>query len=188
MIARHTVAGALLVALTGAFITAVPSAAQSTGPEHAGFDATAPRDGHYHHGELGEMLMALETSIRCNCGCGLDVHSCQFQMQCGVSPVWSKRMRDALERGESVEAIRAGFVAEYGPTVLMAPPPEGFNLVGYLLPAAAILTAGMLVGLIARGNAQRRAAVAPVEAVDPEREAKLQAALKELDELESPDW
>ena len=87
-------AAALLAALV-----ATPAAAQSTGPEHAGFDPNAPRDGHYHEGEIGEKLLALESALKCNCSCGLDVHSCQFQMQCGTSPVWSIRIRESLEAG-----------------------------------------------------------------------------------------
>jgi hypothetical protein len=68
----------------------------------------------------------------------------------------------------------------------MLPPPEGFNLLGYLLPAVAILTAGMIVGVIARGGATRGAVVAgPLTDEDAER---LRAAMEKLDEDESPDW
>jgi len=162
-------------------------AAQSTGPAHAGYDPNAPRDGHVHVGELGEKLLILESALKCDCGCGLDVHSCQFQMQCGTSPVWSKRIRDSLEAGESVDAIQAGFVADFGATVLMAPPPEGFNLVGYLLPAIAILTAGMLVGLVTRRGSNGSELV-PVDSPTDDQAARLQEAMRKLDELESPDW
>jgi cytochrome c-type biogenesis protein CcmH/NrfF len=136
---------------------------------------------------LGEKLMILETALKCECGCGLDVHSCQFQMQCGTSPVWSQRIRASLEAGESVEAIQASFVADFGTTVLMMPPAEGFNLLGYLLPAVAILTAGMLVGLIARGRATGEA-VAAAGVLSEEDEARLRAAMQKLDADESPDW
>jgi cytochrome c-type biogenesis protein CcmH/NrfF len=175
--------------LTAAFLFAAAPAvsAQSTGPSHAGYDPNAPVGGHFHEGELGEKLMLVETSLKCQCGCGLDVHSCQFQMQCGESPVWSLRIRESLERGESVEAIRAGFVSEFGTEVLMLPPAEGFNILGYLLPAVAILTAGMFVGVIARGNSTR-ARLAPVEQVSDAEEERLRAAMRKLDADESPDW
>jgi cytochrome c-type biogenesis protein CcmH/NrfF len=165
---------------------AAPVAGQSTGPSHAGYDPTVAVGGHFHEGELGEKLMAIESALKCNCSCGLDVHSCQFQMQCGTSPVWTNRIRTALEAGQSVEAIKASFVADFGTEVLMLPPPEGFNLLGYLLPAVAILTAGMIVGVIARGGATRGAVVAgPLTDEDTER---LRAAMEKLDEDESPDW
>lgn len=179
--------GTLTAVMAFGLVSALPAAAQSRGPSHAGFDPNAPMGGHYHEGEIGEKLMVLEKALKCNCGCGLDVHSCQFQMQCGTSPVWSQRIRAALEAGQDVETIQAGFVAEFGGTVLMAPPPEGFNLVGYLLPGFAILTAGMLVGLIARGGTSSPR-LAPIAQPTDDQSERLQAALRTLDETEGPDW
>lgn len=164
-----------------------PANAQSKGPTHAGFDPNAPIGGHYHEGELGDKLMVLESALKCNCGCGLDVHTCQFQMQCGTSPVWSQRIRASLEQGDSVEVIQAGFVSDFGKAVLLAPPVEGFNLVAYFLPVLGIVTAGMLIGLLTRGGTRREDLV-PVEAVSDEEAKKLQDAMRKLDEMESPDW
>ena len=145
-------------------------------------------EGHYHEGELGRQFLEIEQSLKCNCGCGLDVHSCQFQMQCGTSPVWSQQILADLEKGMTPEAIRASFVAEYGPTVLMAPPPEGFNLVGYLLPSIALIGAGMLVLLVIRKGSSRQLEVATVEQVSDEEQARLTAAMRSLEQEESPDW
>lgn len=178
------------VALSAAVIALAGAASargQSTGPIHEGYDPTVQAGGHYHEGELGEKLMVLETALKCNCGCGLDVHSCQFQMQCGVSPVWSARIREALQAGEPVEAIQASFVADYGTEVLMMPPAEGFNLLGYFLPAMAIVAAAALVGIVARGNSTR-AALTPVADISEAEQARLLEALKKLDVEESPDW
>lgn len=183
---RRTTIAALSAAAI-AVLGVAPLEGQSTGPRHEGYDPTVSAGGHYHEGELGEKLMILETALKCECGCGLDVHSCQFAMQCGTSPVWSARIREALEAGESVEAIQASFVADYGTEVLMMPPAEGFNLLGYFLPAMAILAAGVLVGIIARGN-ETRQALAPVSELSDDEEARLQAAMKTLDAEESPDW
>jgi cytochrome c-type biogenesis protein CcmH/NrfF len=176
------------IALATLALAAAPVLGQSTGPSHAGFDPNAPTGGHYHEGEIGEKLMLLETSLKCDCGCGLDVHSCQFQMQCGTSPVWSVRIREALERGETVEAIQAGFVADFGTRVLMAPPREGFNLVGYFLPAVGILTIGMLVGLLIRSGAAGRPRPAAATRIDEHDEARLREALRKLEAEETPDW
>ncbi|HSG09049.1 MAG TPA: cytochrome c-type biogenesis protein CcmH [Longimicrobiales bacterium] len=145
-------------------------------------------EGHYHEGELGLAYLEIEQSLKCNCGCGLDVHSCQFQMQCGTSPAWSQEILADLENGMTPEAIRASFVAEYGPTVLMAPPPEGFNLVGYLLPSFALIGAGMLVLLLIRAGSSRQAEVATVREVSDEEQARLSAAMRSLEDEESPDW
>ena len=176
-----------VILILSALLLVAPVRAQSTGPSHAGFDPNASLGGHYHEGELGDKLLGLESDLKCNCGCGLDLHSCQFQMQCGVSPVWSKRIRDALESGETVEAVEAGFVADFGTTVLLAPPAEGFNLVGYLLPVVAILGAGMLLGLLVRGGAVSGEYV-PVTEPSDEDVVRLREELRKLDEAESPDW
>jgi cytochrome c-type biogenesis protein CcmH/NrfF len=176
-----------LFAIAAMGLLVVPVHAQSTGPSHAGFDPNAPMGGHFHEGEIGEKLMLLETNFKCNCSCGLDVHTCQFNMQCGVSPVWTQRIRESLERGETMEVIEANFVAEFGKTVQMAPPMEGFNLFAYFLPVIAIVTAGMLIGLITRGGMSREGLV-PVEDPSEDEVTKLREAMKKLDELESPDW
>lgn len=177
----------MLAAAALALGLVVPASAQSTGPAHTGYDPTAPLGGHYHEGLTGEQWLIVERSIKCLCSCNLDTHSCQFQMQCDTSPGFSQRIRQELDAGWSVEQIQAGFVADYGTQVLMAPPPEGFNLVGYFLPAVAILAAGMLITLVARGN-MKRVGPAPVMDVDEEDAERLRAEWQKLDESERPDW
>jgi cytochrome c-type biogenesis protein CcmH/NrfF len=165
-----------------------PLHAQSSGTVQARYGPNAVVNPHIHEGEMGELWLAIERNLRCNCSCGLDVHSCQYQMQCDVSPVWSARIRQSLEAGQSREAIEASFVADFGRTVLMTPPPEGFNLVGYFLPAVAIITAGMLIGLVVRRGSTYRRGPAPVTELDDEDEERLRTALRRLDETEGPDW
>lgn len=170
---------------------AVPLAARAqASPAQQGFDPNHPAGGHYHVGEIGEKWLVLEQNIRCRCGtCSLDLHTCQFQMQCDTSPAWSKRIYRELESGETVEAIQAGFVADYGTGILVTPPAEGFNLVGYLLPSVAIVTAGMLIGLIVRAQAgNREPGPTPVQELDEDDALKLRDALRRLDESEGPDW
>ena len=185
--ALPTLGSAALAGLV-ALAPAAPLQAQSTGPVHRGYDPNAVIGGHFHNGELGDLALLIERNLKCNCGCGLDVHSCQFQMQCGTSPVWSERIRQSLAAGETPEAIEAGFVADFGTAVLMSPPAEGFNLVGYLLPSVAIITAGMFIGLFLRGRAGGRERPEPVTELDDEDAERLQAALRTLDETEGPDW
>jgi cytochrome c-type biogenesis protein CcmH len=176
-----------LLALVLLAIGAPKAWAQSTGPVHTGYDPTAPIGGHYHEGPIGDMWLAIERGLKCNCSCTMDTHSCQFQMQCAVSPGWSERIRRDLEAGQTPEAIEASFVADYGMTVLMAPPPEGFNLVGYLLPGLTIVAAAGFIGLVARGN-MRRNPPAPVTEIADEDAERLRAEWQKLDEAESPDW
>jgi len=175
--------GSTAVATTFAMALAAPVYAQT-----AAYSAAPTPGGHYHEGEIGEKLLMVEHALRCNCSCGLDVHSCQFQMQCGTSPGWTQRIMTQLQAGESEDAILAGFVADFGGTVLMSPPPEGFNLVGYFLPAVAIVTAGMLIGMFAKGRpGLRPAPVSDLDLADEDAE-RLRAELRHLDETEGPDW
>jgi cytochrome c-type biogenesis protein CcmH/NrfF len=104
---------------------------------------------HIHEGPNADAHLRVEKAIRCNCGCLLDLHLCQTQMQCEVSQGWSQRILRELNRGDPEETVLAGFAAEFGPTVLMSPPRSGLNLLGYFLPWMAILlTAGVLGSLL----------------------------------------
>jgi cytochrome c-type biogenesis protein CcmH/NrfF len=73
----------------------------------------------------------------------------------------------------------------YGERVLMAPLRQGFNWVGYIMPFAALITAGGIVAVLIRkwGAASRqtepRAATAtPIDATPEELEA-LKAAMRD---------
>lgn len=114
--------------------------------------AAEPPEGAWHHiheGPNADAHLRLEKAIRCNCGCLLDLHLCQTQMQCEVSQGWSQRILRELNRGDSEEIVLAGFATEFGPAVLMSPPRSGLNLLGYFFPWAAILlTAGGLTSLL----------------------------------------
>jgi len=145
-------------------------------------------EGHYHEGELGLKYLEIEQSLKCSCGCGLDVHSCQFQMQCDTSPNWSLRIKDGLEKGLTPEAIQASFVADFGPAVLLAPPPQGFNLVGYFLPSFALISAGVMVLLLIRRGGGRDLEAAPLAEISDEDEERLANELRLMEQGESPDW
>ena len=180
----------LITAAALAATLSLPAGESPAAPVEAMYAQVQQSVLHNHEGELGAKYLMVERAIKCQCGCGLDVHSCQFQMQCGTSPGWSERIRTSLEQGMTPEAIQAGFVAEFGPTVLMAPPAEGFNLVGYLLPAVAIVTAGMLVGLLATGGFRREdeEELEPVRELSDEQARLLREEMRRMEEAESPDW
>lgn len=66
--------------------------------------------------------------------------------------------------------------------------PKGFNLVGYLPPAFAMVTAGIIVGLLTRGGIRNRKNLAPVQEISPEDQARLETELRRLAEAEDSDW
>lgn len=166
-------------------LATTPLAAQTTGPEHTGYDPTVVYS-HSHNGPLGEKLRFLEESLKCSCGCTLDLHTCQLNMQCGISPAWSQRILAQLEEGRTEEQILDGFVADYGKAVLIAPPLEGFNWVGYLTPAMALLMGGALVGMVLKRNT--RASGVHAEVGTPVSDAdwdRLQAEIRKIEDEEA---
>lgn len=169
----------LAMVLASAPLASAPQDAISV-PDRMGYNPAFKYE-HRHDIPQGDKLLYVETQLRCNCGCGLNLHLCQFQMQCGTSPVWSQRALRELQAGSSEDAVLAGFVSDFGEAVLMAPPAEGFNWLGYLLPPAALVLGGVLVGVFLRGR-ETAAADAPTQKLDPADWDRLQDELKALEE------
>ena len=95
------------------------------------------------------VVKELEQKLKCTCGCNLDIYVCRTtDFTCQYSPALHKEVVDLRAAGKDPEAVVAAFVAKYGEQILMAPPAEGFNLAGYLVPGAAVLVAGSVIGLV----------------------------------------
>lgn len=66
-----------------------------------------------------------------------------------------EQMRDVISEkltaGESKDAIKDYFIAQYGPQVMGEPPMEGFNWLAWILPVVALIGGGVFVWLRARG-------------------------------------
>jgi cytochrome c-type biogenesis protein CcmH len=106
------------------------------------------------------VVKELERKLKCTCGCNLDIYVCRTtDFTCQYSPALHKEVVDLRAAGKDPEEVVAAFVAKYGEQILMAPPAEGFNLAGYLVPGAAVLVAGSVIGLVLL----RRARAAPPE-------------------------
>jgi cytochrome c-type biogenesis protein CcmH/NrfF len=78
-------------------------------------------------------------------------------------------------------------VAKYGEKALMAPKPKGFNLAGYLVPGAAILSAGAALTLLIVRRRTAVAAAAPAPSAAPpaasaEEMERLRQALAEVED------
>jgi cytochrome c-type biogenesis protein CcmH len=126
-------------------------------------------------------IQAIELKLACNCGCTLDVFTCRTtDFSCTYSPKLHREVLALRNQGMSAQQVLDAFVAKYGEKALMAPKPKGFNLAGYLVPGAAIATAGAaLVMLIGR----RRAAVAASGGATPAPDEPVQASPEEIERL-----
>jgi cytochrome c-type biogenesis protein CcmH len=58
---------------------------------------------------------------------------------------WREEIRQKLASGWSEEQIKQYFVEQHGYQVLSSPPPEGLNLLVYILPPAAFILGGVVL-------------------------------------------
>jgi cytochrome c-type biogenesis protein CcmH len=128
---------------------------------------------------------ALEHRIRCQCGCTLDVFTCRTtDFSCQVSPAMHRDIMSLVAGGYDAAEISAAFVDVYGDQALMAPPREGFNIVGYVLPGIAIGIGAIALAVVMR-RWKREAAVvaatpaAPVPGATAEELRRLDAAVRD---------
>ena len=76
--------------------------------------------------------------LACKCGtCNNTVGNCPM-LECHYSHPARQRISKMLDQGMSDDAIVAVFVKEQGLSALAAPPAEGFNLLGWLMPFIAL--------------------------------------------------
>jgi cytochrome c-type biogenesis protein CcmH len=126
----------------------------------------------------------VERNLRCQCGCTLDVYTCRTtDFVCQVSPAMHADIKSLVEGGYSAQEILDSFVDVYGERALMAPRPQGFNLIGYVAPfvalgAGAIAVVAVLRSWNAKKNAPVPAGVSSMSAT-PEELARLDAAVRD---------
>ncbi len=125
----------------------------------------------------------LEHRLKCQCGtCVLDVYTCRTtDFSCPVSPSMHVDVMGLVGGGYGVQEILAAFRSAYGERVLMAPAKEGFNLVGYTAPFAALATGAVVVfGLLRHWSRPARDASVPVDTVNatPEELARLRDVMR----------
>jgi cytochrome c-type biogenesis protein CcmH/NrfF len=85
-------------------------------------------------------IMSVEKTLKCQCGCNLDVYTCRTtDFTCTTSPALHRDIVALRNQGMNAEQIRQAFVEKYGEQALMAPRVEGFNLAGYFVPGFLLL-------------------------------------------------
>jgi cytochrome c-type biogenesis protein CcmH/NrfF len=104
--------------------------------------------------ENDPFVVGIEEKLRCTCGCNLSVYTCRTtDFTCTVSPKMHQHVVELVKQGKTAQQVIDAFVAQYGVAVLMAPPPRGFNLLGYLLPGSLLLIVGTaLTWILVRRN------------------------------------
>jgi cytochrome c-type biogenesis protein CcmH/NrfF len=84
--------------------------------------------------------------LTCQCGCGLTVANCNHPT-CSFSVPMRGEIEDMINRGMSRDAIIAFYRHKFGEKILSAPTTEGFNLLAWTMPFAAIIFGGGLIAI-----------------------------------------
>jgi cytochrome c-type biogenesis protein CcmH len=91
-------------------------------------------------------------------------------------------IRERLAAGDSPEQVVAYFVDKYGQWILLAPPREGFNILVWAAPFAA-LAVGLVVVTITLRRWRRRATAVSASAAVPDEAMRARIA-RELGEID----
>lgn len=132
-----------------------------------------------------DSLQAVSEALTCQCGCGLTVANCNHP-QCEFSVPVRDQIEKMLNRGMARTQIIAEFRHKYGEKILSAPTTEGFNLVAWIMPFAALTAGfGLIFAVVGRWHRNAPASDGRGEAndegagFDPELVRRLERELKE---------
>ncbi len=131
-------------------------------------------------------IMGVEKTLKCQCGCNLDVYTCRTtDFTCTTSPALHRDIVALRNNGMTAEQIREDFVRQYGEQALMAPKAEGFNLAGYFVPGILMLAGigALSAWMIHRQRQIAAAPAAPEGARVPDVAAVAGATPEELERL-----
>lgn len=93
-----------------------------------------------------ERVDAVASSLRCPVCESLSVRDSTAD----VAQEMRARIEAGMRAGRSPEEIKASFVESYGESVLLAPKPEGVNLLAWLVPVASLLGGGAFAVTLVR--------------------------------------
>jgi len=137
-----------------------------------------------------EQLNTFERNLACPCPCTLDVFTCRTtDFTCGISPAVHRDLQALVDGGYSGDEIMAALGQTYGDFILMAPRKEGFSLVAWFAPFAAVGVGAVAIGAMLRGWRRNAAAAEIVNAAAAARAAEhtpvISASADELAQLEA---
>ena len=127
-------------------------------------------------------LQEVSEGLTCQCGCGLTVANCNHP-QCEFSVPARQQIETMIARGMESAQIIGFFRAKYGEKILSAPTSEGFNLLAWIMPFAAVFAGCfIIVSAIARWRANdfgERRAIDTGPDPDPELKRRLEQEIRE---------
>ena len=127
----------------------------------------------------------VESSLTCQCGCGLTVHSCNH-LNCSSGEPLKVEIAQQIATGESLPEILSYFENKYGEVILSSPTTRGFNLAAWTVPFIMLGLGTLGVALVLwRWRREEIGAddgkkASPTS--DPELRARLEDELKKFDD------
>lgn len=107
----------------------------------------------------------ISEGLTCQCGCGLTVANCNHP-NCEFSVPVREQIDGMLGRGMSGPQVIAYFRGKYGEKILSAPTTQGFNILAWIMPFAAIAAGGALVAFtVGRWHSKSSAPALPDDPV-----------------------
>ena len=132
-----------------------------------------------------DSVQSVSEALTCQCGCGLTVANCNHP-QCEFSVPLRDQIERMLGKGMGRTHIIALFRDKYGEKILSAPTTEGFNLLAWVMPFAALLAGcGLVLAVVGRWRRSAPGGAAPAESEDardafePELRRRLEREVKE---------
>lgn len=134
-------------------------------------------------------VQQIAEGLTCQCGCGLTVANCNHP-NCEFSVPVREQIDGMLGRGMSGAQVIAYFRGKYGEKILSAPTMQGFNILAWIMPFAAIVAGGALVAFTVGRWRSNSPAPAPLDApasgadlsggnFDPELRRRLERELRD---------
>jgi cytochrome c-type biogenesis protein CcmH len=89
-------------------------------------------------------VQEVSEGLTCQCGCGLTVANCNHPT-CGFAVPLRTEIEGMIKSGMSRSEIILSFRHKFGEKVLSAPTTEGFNILAWTAPFAALLCGAILI-------------------------------------------
>lgn len=109
-----------------------------------------------------DQINAVARELYCPLCNGVRLDTCELQACIQMRQV----IADRLAAGVPKQQIKDEFVAQYGPVVLGEPPRQGLNLLGWVLPAAALIAGIAWLFVTARRWARQPVSAGPAQSLD----------------------
>lgn len=128
-----------------------------------------------------QSFQRISDRIGCQCGCNQPLSACNHH-PCGSADPMRAEIRASLAAGKSEQEVISGFVQQFGPSILSAPPAEGFQLTAWIMPFAVLALGLIVVVSVVRGWRASQPAAAGAAPADPRQAAVVERYARQIDE------